>query len=505
MSKLDDHTDLMRDLAKNADNMDPHWTLSRRSFMRSGVAAAAVIGMPFSLLGSGAVRAASLPYSPDYGPLEPVLDEVTRLPLLRLPEGFKYWSTGWTGDIMSDGIATPGAHDGMAVVAADANRIVLVRNHEQGSVNANGGSFLPGTKGVYDRNTNGGTTNLVFAPQQRKWISSWASLSGLIRPCAGGPTPWNTWISSEETSVGPMTNVNALKQHGYNFEVPASGISNAVPLVDMGCFSHEAVAVDPVTGYIYETEDSTPSGFYRFKPTVPGRLAMGGTLQMMKLKTATNATTVILGTTYNYFNTALENTIGTTWDVEWVNIDEPNKPFVTGTSYGGVRAQGLVQGASSIARGEGCWYGNGVIYLCSTSGGSANNGQIFAYDPRRETLTLLFVSLSDGPDGVDSPDNIAWSPRGSLILCEDGGASPQQLRGLTLDGTVFPFCATNMDFRAGESVGPVTRPSGRTFSNDARGNEWAGATFHNEWLFANAYGSPGVTFAITGPWDNGAL
>ena len=242
MSKFDDHIDLMRDLAKNAENMDPHWTYSRRNFLKSGVAAAAMVGMPFAL-GSKAAHAARLPYSPDYGPLMPVNDEVTGLPLLQLPEGFKYWSYGWTGDLMNDGVATPGAHDGMAVVAADANRIVLVRNHEQGS--STSGHYMPGSKGIYDPRCNGGTTTLVFAPQQKKWLSSWASLSGLIRPCAGGPTPWNTWISSEETSVGPMTNVNALKQHGYNFEVPASGISNAVPLVDMGCFSHEAVAVDP--------------------------------------------------------------------------------------------------------------------------------------------------------------------------------------------------------------------------------------------------------------------
>ena len=160
-----------------------------------------------------------------------------------------------------------------------------------------------------------------------------------------------------------------------------------------------------------------------------------------------------------------------------------------------------MQGASSIARGEGIWYGNGVIYVCSTSGGSAGNGQIFAYDPRKETFTLLFVSLSDGIDGVDSPDNIAWSPRGSLILCEDGDNDPQSLRGLTLDGQIFPFCHNNVNFAA---TGSYTRPSGRTFTGDQRGSEFAGATFHHEWLFVNIQ-TPGITFAITGPWDDGAL
>lgn len=497
MSQHDDHIDLMRELARGSQDMDPHWTYGRRGFLRSGVAAAAMVGMPFGLLGSGQVRAAKLPYSPDYGPLSPVNDEVTGLPLLQLPEGFRYWSHGWIGDAMSDGIATPGAHDGMAVVASDANKIVLVRNHEQGS---NTGSYL-GAKGTYDAKCNGGTTNLVFAPQQKKWLSSWASLSGTIRNCAGGPTPWNTWISCEETTNG--THSGASKQHGYCFDVPASGLASAQPILDMGCFSHEAIAVDPVTGMIYETEDSTPSGLYRFIPNVPGQPLKGGRLQMMKLVNAgTNASITIDGTAYGYFNTgAASVTAGSTWDVEWVDIAQPNKPFVSGTSYGGVRAQGLMQGASSIVRGEGIWYGNGVIYVCSTSGGVSGNGQIFAYDPRKETFTVLFVS--GGNSDVDNPDNIAWSPRGSLILCEDGDATPQALRGLTLDGTIFPFCYNNINFSASGS-GTFTRPSGLSSSSDFRGSEFCGATFHNEWLFVNVQ-SPGVTFAITGPWDNGAL
>lgn len=498
MTRPNEHLDLMRELATQADSMDPHWTYGRRGFLRSSVAAAAVVGMPFAMLGSGQARAAKLPYSPDYGPLAPVNDEVTGLPLLQLPDGFKYWSHGWTGDLMNDGIATPSAHDGMAVVAADAHKIVLVRNHEQGS---NSGSFL-GAKGTYDPATNGGTTNLVWAPQQKKWLSAWASLSGTVRNCAGGPTPWNTWISCEETSNG--THNGASKQHGYCFDVPATGIASAQPLLDMGCFSHEAIAVDPVTGYIYETEDSTPSGLYRFKPQVNGRPAAGGKLQMMKLKNAVNNASITLGgVAYGYFNTGAADVLaGNTWDVEWVDIDQPNKPFVTGTSYGGVRAQGLVQGASSIARGEGIWYGNGVIYVCSTSGGVSGNGQIFAYDPRKETFSVLFVS--GGNSDVDNPDNIAWSPRGSLILCEDGNASPQALRGLTLDGTIFPFCYNNLNFSA-SGTGAYSRPSGRSFTSDQRGAEFCGATFHNEWLFVNIQGNPGITFAITGPWDNGAL
>ncbi|WP_306477554.1 PhoX family phosphatase [Methyloversatilis sp.] len=497
MTTRDDLIDTLRDFAKTdaAKEMDPHWTYGRRGFMKSSVAAAATVAMPFGLLGSGRAHAAKLPYSPDYGPLAPVADQTTGLPLLQLPEGFTYSSFGWTGDIMNDGIPTPSNHDGMAVIASDASKVIIGRNHERGrSV-----SYAP-AKITYDPTSGGGTTNMMFSPRTGQWVGAWATLGGTIRNCAGGPTPWNSWITCEETTDG--THNGSAKQHGYCFDVPASGAARPVPLVDMGCFSHEAVAVDPVTGYIYETEDSTPSGLYRFIPNVPGRLEMGGKLQMMKLKTAFNAERTINGTVYGYYNTAVGQTPGATFDVEWVDIDEPNKPFISGTSYGGVVAQGLVQGASSISRGEGIWYGNGVIYVCSTNGGAARKGQIFAYDPRRETFALVYESAG-GVDDVDGPDNIAWSPRGSLILCEDGGGNPKELYGLTLDGTHFKFAQNNANFSA-TGFGAHTRPSGVRFSSNSTGSEFVGATFHNEWLFVGIQ-SPGITYAITGPWDNGAL
>lgn len=499
MNHQDDLIDVLRDFSKTdaSKDMDPHWTYGRRGFLKSSVAAAAAVAMPFSVIGSGRAHAAKLPFSPDYGPLAPVADEATGLPLLQLPEGFKYWSFGWTGDIMTDGLPTPGAHDGMAVVASDANKVILVRNHEQGSRTA--GSYA-NPKITYDPRCNGGTTNMVFAPRTGQWVGSYATLSGTIRNCAGGPTPWNSWITCEETSDGPHN--GATLQHGYCFDVPATGAAKPVPLKDMGCFSHEAVAVDPVTGIIYETEDSNPSGFYRFIPNVIGRPEMGGKLQMMKLKVANNATRTISGVSYGYYNTAVGQAPGATYDVEWVNIENPDKPFISGTSYGGVVAQGIVQGASSISRGEGIWYGNGVIYVCSTDGGAARKGQIFAYDPRRETFTLVYESAG-GVDDVDGPDNIAWSPRGSLILCEDGGGNPKELYGLTLDGTHFKFAANNANFSS-SGFGSYTRPSGRVFSSNSTGSEFVGATFHNEWLFVSIQ-SPGITYAITGPWDNGAL
>ena len=503
MSERDDHIDVLRDLAQGDANkqMDPHWSYGRRGFLKSGAIAAAAIAMPMHLLGARNAHAVQLPFSPDYGPLFDTPDMATGFNLLRLPQGFKYVSFGWTGDVMADGVATPGNHDGMAVVASDANKLILIRNHE---LSGGSGAFTP-AKLTWDPLASGGTTSLTFNPRTGKWLTSWASLGGTLTNCAGGPTPWNSWMTCEETSRGPHTVVSGANpyqfQHGWVFDVPAVGPAKPVPLKDMGAFSHEAVAVDPVTGYIYETEDSTPSGVYRFIPKVKSRPEQGGKLQMMKLVVAPNANVTINGVSYPYYDTGIAQPAGASWDVEWVDIGDPHKMFITGTTYGGVRSQGLVQGASSFRRGEGMWYGNGVIYICSTSGGAAGEGQIFAYDPRKETLALVYESTGNGV--CDNVDNIAWSPRGSLILCEDGGNPVARMHGLTVDGTIFPFCENNIDFSA-SGFGSYTRPSGRVINSNNKGGEFAGATFHNEWLFVNIQ-SAGVTFAITGPWDNGAL
>ncbi|MCW7539946.1 PhoX family protein [Aquabacterium sp. A7-Y] len=490
--------DVMQELTHPTPSREaaPCWLYSRRSLLRGSLKAASALAMPLQLLGCGAAKATQLPYSPDYGPLAPVADGSTGLALLQLPAGFRYWSFGWTGDVMTDGVATPGSHDGMAVVAHDRQRLVLVRNHEQGN---NNGSFAPAARS-YDPQANGGTTHLVFAPGTGQWLASWASLGGTLRNCAGGPTPWNSWLSCEETSDGPHNGFS--RQHGWVFEVPAFGNAQPEPLTGLGAFRHEACAVDPATGIIYETEDSLPSGFYRFVPEQRGRPALGGRLQMMKLKGQANARLTAQGRAAAYIDTGRGAAPGTTWDVEWVDIYDPTALFLPGTEiYGGVVLQGLLQGASSIVRGEGAWYGNGLIYVCSTSGGEAACGQLFAYDPRRETFTLIFESPGTGV--LDHPDNIAWSPRGSLVLCEDGENTPQRLQGLTPEGQLFPFCANNLDFTP-SGLGSYTRPSGRSFAEDWRDGEFAGACFEGPWLFFNIQ-SPGITFAVTGPWSDGAL
>jgi len=423
--------------------------LGRRTFLSRSAAAIAGAALGFEALAAnpGLARAAR---DAGYGPLRPVKDQTTGLELLKLPKGFEYISFGRTGDLMDDGIPTPGAHDGMAAFGTD-RRVRLVRNHELSA----GPAYATGM--TYDPLAGGGTTNLTFDTRWGKFERSYASLSGTIRNCAGGPTPWGSWLSCEETTA-----IQGDHKHGYVFEVPSDGTSTGEPLRGLGRYSHEAAAVDPATGIVYLSEDDTPSGLYRFVPNRKGNLSAGGRLQMAAIGSSSRET--------------YGDDTGTRYGrLHWVAIDDPDATTVSCVE------QGIANGGAVFTRGEGLWYGDGKIYFVCTSGGPASRGQVFELTLGSGKFRLLYASPSQ--DVLDMPDNITVSPRGGIVLCEDGdGAS--FLQGLSTDGEIFQFAENNLN----ES-------------------EWAGATFQprwGRWLFVNIQ-NPGITFAITGPWHDGAL
>jgi uncharacterized protein len=267
------------------------------------------------------------------------------------------------------------------------------------------------------------------------------------------------------------------KAHGYCFEVPAKSdslITDPLPLKAMGRFVHEAIAVDPATGIVYLTEDRLTAGFYRFIPKVKGRLAEGGRLQIAAVKNAKN------------YDTRTGQTVGKRLTVTWVDIEDPD-PKNAETDDLAVYKEGQAKGAATFARLEGCWYGRGSIYLDGTNGGDKKMGQIFRYEPTSENegiLTLLFESKDRNV--LAMPDNLCVSPRGGLVLCEDSEEPQQHIRGLSSEGHLF-------DFARNVLVG---------FENQ----EFAGATFSpdGQTLFVNVQ-TPGMTCAIWGPWERGAL
>lgn len=453
--------------------------MERRTFLTAGFAAAAgsLVSLSSCARLAGTFKGPRLGAARGVGPLAPVRDETTGLPLLWLAPGFRYLSLGWNGDMQTDGTPTPSFHDGMAAFAIGAGRARLIRNHE---VRLSVAPAASRSDHVYDPVTGGGTTTLDFDTGRGALIESRISLTGTGVNCAGGPTPWGSWLTCEETMDQPVR-TRATRPHGYIFEVPVDGAPVPEPLRAMGRFVHEAVAVDPVTGIVYETEDQLTSGLYRFIPKERGLLAKGGRLEMLKVEGRQR------------FDTRTNQRVGRSMKVEWVEIDRPDEPETADALA--VYRQGARKGGATFGRLEGAWYGDGRIFVVSTNGGDAKMGQVWAYEPETSELTLIFESPS--AQVARNLDNITVSPSGALVVCEDGGGTqPQRVHALTRDGEIFPIAQNNIVLDG--------RKNG--FKGDFRTREFAGATFSPDgrWLFVNAQ-TPGMTFAITGDWRAAGL
>ncbi len=421
------------------------------------------------------------------GPYGPLVDDVNGV--LDLPAGFSYRVISTSGKPMSDGLFTPGLPDGMAAFSGPDGLTILVRNHElmpfQGPSAFGKFNELFGKvdiKKIYDPGHgltphNGGTTTVVYDTKEQKVVRDFLSLGGTTRNCAGGPTPWNSWITCEESVVkegqGTDGDYRSERDHGYNFEVPVTSeimLHEAVPLVDMGRFYHEAVAIDPETGIIYETEDREDGLIYRFIPAKPGKLHAGGKLQVLKFREAPSIDT------RNWKERTVE--IGKHHDVEWLDISDVTSPDDD------LRYRGFEAGAARFARGEGMWYTEGQVYFACTNGGKAQTGQIWRLIPAKadsgETDKLeLFIEPNDASI-LEAADNMTISAWGDIIACEDHDHGAR-LMGVTLDGRIYPLAKNHLQ----------TEFAGVTFSPD-------GST-----LFVNLQ-VRGMTVAITGPWHERA-
>jgi secreted PhoX family phosphatase len=489
--------------------------VSRRGFLAGSASFVALVAALQAQRAGAAARRSQFVEGP-YGPLQPAADLATGLPLILLPEGFQYRTYSWAGDPMTNGALAPGLHDGMGVVATkgrgDNLEVTLIRNHER----AKGEPILAPSR--YDKSGRGdddilpagGTTTLVF--RGREFVGVEPSLGGTIYNCAGGVTPWGTWLSCEETVIDLTP--RGGQRHGYVFEVqPDAAATTAKPLIAMGRMKHEAVAVDPVSKVAYLTEDNPgTSCFYRFIPTdasgVAGSYEAGGRLQAPRVAGRPNL---------DLRRPALEDS----YRLEWIDIEhpdaDPGNVFSTRTRAGdsgsGPYLQAQTAGGIRLSKCEGICHRDGKFYVVDSNAGvdaldrlDNGFGAIWEVDPGADTMRAAFVA---GRRLVaDNIDNICVSPRGGLLLCEDGhpvvdryGPGTRMI-GITEEGKSFAFAKNVVSLHAAQ----VAKAGKRVAPRDYRPEEWAGCCFdaNGEVLFVNLQ-LPGITFAIWGPWERGNL
>jgi secreted PhoX family phosphatase len=455
--------------------------LSRRQF----VARAAAAGVAVSVAGSVEALYAAQPALGTSGPkigYGPLLPDPAGM--LELPQGFSYKILSREGAVTSGRPPVPSRFDGMGTFPDRNGGSRLVRNHECSPTAAI--KVVAPPERTYDPGGAGGTSTLVV-DRNNNTSKEFVSLGGTAINCSGGPSPWRTWLTCEETELKAGVS-GYTKDHGFIFEVdPYDDRRNVdpTPLKAMGRFQHEAVAIDPQSGIVYETEDAfVPplGGFYRFLPNRPcggwGSLRAGGELQAMRIADLPDLSVVQEpGTLFH--------------NVEWVKVPDPLATTVS------VRAQDYAKPTTGGYKLEGAWWGarDRCVYFVSSFARTElgpkvdHDGQVWKYDPRRRTLGLevIFTRPKPGSDDpeFDAPDNITMSPYGGLMMCEDG-LGEQHILGTTEDGQVFKFARNRVNNGTPEAP-EYGELAGVGFSADGRT------------MFFNVY-TPGITYAITGPW-----
>lgn len=498
--------------------------LSRKAFLGIGGMSAAALMLgngPLQSLGARAALGQEMPSATGYGPLVLKTDGQNSL---RLPAAFNFQTISRQGDPQRSNGApgsevTPGVFDAMGAfpdtgggVNPTGNTTVLIRNHENrerpGEI-----KVVTGPEFEYDETAFGGCTKLVVkrnkagknAEGQQLYtyevLDSFNILGGTSTNCAGGELPFKKWMTCEEVVKRTGTGENSLK-HGYNFEVDAmsDGPVEAVPIPQMGRFVHEATAWR--SGILYQTEDRNLSpdpvrgtigaSLYRYIPDQKvgqsGNLAeTTGPLEALAIEGRPN------------FNADAVTTVGVPFPVEWVPVPEPDHDDDTDNrrdrvpGFTPTRIQAQDNGAAYFDRQEGIWVsgvGQGAkVYFDCTTGGPENLGQVWEYDPGRETLTLIYISTDRNQ--LENPDNVTIVPQTQdIFLCEDSGGE-QFIRGVTQDGEIYNFANTvNNDT---EFCGACFDPDGQTLyvnQQGGRGN-----------LPGGVPEARAVTYAIYGPFE----
>ena len=492
--------------------------ISRQAFLGLGGMSAAALMLngrsgPLGVLGARTAEGQTPPDAVGYGPLTPKGE-------LALPPEFNYQIISRQGVPQRFGGPTPGIFDAMGAfpdtgggVNPPGQTTILIRNHENRE-RAGEQKVVTGPGFEYDEMTFGGCTKLVVRRTQTgrdaatgqptyqfELVDSFNILGGTSTNCAGGELPFKKWMTCEEVVKRSPNG----KKHGYNFEIDAmaDGPVAAVPIPQMGRFVHEATTWR--AGILYQTEDrnlqpdpvngTIGSCLYRYIPDErvgqSGSFAeTTGPLEALAIKGAPkmNMDTVV--------------TPGATFPVEWVSVPEPDhdddsdnrRDRVPG--FTPTRIQAIDNGAAYFDRQEGMWassQGGGFkVYFDCTTGGPQNLGQVWEYDPGRELLTLVYISIDRNK--LENPDNVVIVPQTQdIFLCEDSDGD-QFIRGVTQDGEIYDFAMTMANNT--EFCGAVFDPDGQVLYVNQQGERGG--------LPDGPPDGQAVTYAIYGPFEKRA-
>ncbi|MGC0210772.1 alkaline phosphatase PhoX [Streptomyces levis] len=284
-----------------------------------------------------------------------------------------------------------------------------------------GACYADGTGWIYvsnsEINPSGGASAVKFS-STGAITGAYRVLSGTRQNCAGGTTPWNTWLSCEEVD------------RGYVYETDPWGVKAAVRRDAMGRFKHEAAAADPVRRVVYLTEDVTDGCFYRFRPTTWGDLS-AGTLEVM-----------VAGS-------------GTSGPVTWARVPDPT---------GATATRNQVSGAKRFNGGEGCYYADDTCWF-TTKG----DNRVWQYNAAAQTIELAYDDslVTSGTAPLTGVDNVTGSSSGDLFVAEDGGT--MEICVITPADVVAPFLRVDGQ-SASEITGPAFSPDGtRLYFSSQRG------------------------------------
>jgi secreted PhoX family phosphatase len=424
-----------------SSDFQPFTTLSRRMLLRRGLVASGVLAVGPALWGPNAHASPRSAAPTEMGKrvsnipkLAGTLTEVTveNDPGTRMlvPRGFAVREVARTGRsaVKAAAYVWHKNPDGGAAFPMDDGGWVYVSNAEIGK------------RGM------GGVGALRFNASG-DLIDSYSICTGTTKNCAGGPTPWGTWLTCEETD------------DGLTYECDPTGRASAVAVPALGIFKHEAAAVDPVGGHIYLTEDTPDSNFYRF---TPDRRLEGGRFDLSsgRLEVAT---------------TESKNPM-VTRPVRWRPVSNPTPRIGTGVLGGGdTPTRKQVAGAEIFDGGEGCWYHEGIVYF-TTKG----DNRVWALDTRSDLLDVIYDKQRDGSfsSGIDDVDNVTVSAGGDIVVAEDGA----EMRLVVVGPGLKPFELLNVIGHEGSEIcGPAFSPDGSRLyfssQNGPTGEETDGRTY----------------------------